>query len=96
MDANRFDALAKDVAGQKSRRRMLAGLLGLAGGIAVSAVSTGDAGAARRGYSGPKFTATSMCAPVGDPCASAENCCSLCCVSGGGGPAQCVPEGTCI
>lgn len=96
MDAERFDAVVKDLAGRPSRRRVLAGLLGIAGGAVGLTVASREADAARRGFTGPKLWSASTCAPVGDPCASAENCCSLCCVSGGGGPAQCVERGTCF
>jgi hypothetical protein len=51
MDDFRFDELTKRLGG--SRRRFLKQVAGLGGAAAVSHLATGDAEAARRGYSGP-------------------------------------------
>lgn len=79
MHDDRFDEVAKHLALGRSRRAVLAGLLGL-GGMAASAFVAGSAEAARRGYSGP-FKPT----PVvpGDHCPSGTECQDgICCQPG--------------
>jgi hypothetical protein len=53
MDDRRFDELARRLGG--SRRRFLKQVVGLGGAAAVGSLAIDDAGAARRGYSGPRF-----------------------------------------
>jgi hypothetical protein len=53
MQARRFDALTRALAGRTNRRVVFKGLLGLGGLGAVGSVLRDDAGAARRGFSGP-------------------------------------------
>lgn len=96
MDAKRFDAVTKAVATRSSRRTVLAGIGAITGGSIGRALGIDDARAARRGFIKPVLTGSAACAPVGDPCASAVNCCSLCCISGGEGPGQCVERGSCL
>ena len=95
MNADRFDVVVKDLAGRRSRRRVLAGLIGIAGGAAGLAAASDGANAARRGSRDrgsdrhPRARRWAIRARL------RKNCCSLCCISGGDGPAQCVERGSC-
>ena len=55
MDDSRFDALAKSLVTSGSRRRMLRSFAGLSAAVGLSAALHDPAGAARRGFSGPRF-----------------------------------------
>ncbi len=80
----RFDAIARNLASGTSRRALLGGLLGL-GGLAVGGLNLHHAGAARRGFSGPRFPPRDC---SGDVCEPATQCSSdydcggdiVCCV----------------
>jgi hypothetical protein len=52
MHDDRFDAVTRNLARGRSRRAVVAGLLGL-GGVAASALVAGPVEAARRGFAGP-------------------------------------------
>lgn len=93
MDANRFDMLVKTAAMRSTRRRMLAGILMLTGGVLLA----DDTSAARRGFSGPKVslpTPTPVCDADGTSCVTGAQCCSGCCLSDGG-PFVCSSDPVC-
>ena len=54
MEAGKFDRWAVSLAGQRSRREVLKGILGLAAAASAGAVAVEGAEAARRGFSGPR------------------------------------------
>lgn len=54
MEDRTFDAITKELARGRSRRALLKGLLGIGGAAITTTVFDATAGAARRGYSGPK------------------------------------------
>lgn len=89
MDDRRFDMLARSLASGMNRRTMLKGVLGLGTGAVVgSAAMAGDAEAARRGYSGPRF-------PTLPPGPCTPRCDGTTCGSDGcGGTCSC-PEQSC-
>jgi hypothetical protein len=109
MESDRFAALTRTLAHAASRRSALKGFLGL-GMAAIGAASlTPGAGAARRGFSGPKLPTpdTCSCPPnhvcVGGVCFQLciECPCGTCSVIPGGGPNLCVEgfyatEGSCV
>lgn len=80
MHDDRFDEVVRQLAQGRSRRAMLAGMLGL-GGVAASALVSAPADAARRGFAGP-FKPR----PVvpSDHCPSGTDCQDgICCQQGG-------------
>lgn len=96
MEDRQFDSFTKAVASRSNRRRLLTSMLGLSAGVAVTAIASDSTEAARRGFAGPLAPKPpSMCNPVGDPCSGASDCCSGCCVSGGGAPFVCADESVC-
>ena len=98
MNGRHFDSLTKSVATRTNRRSLLAGLLGISAGIAVTAVAPDSADAARRGFSGPRFppfTPTTICLEDGSSCGDGAICCSACCVSAGGGEPFCAGAEIC-
>jgi hypothetical protein len=96
MDDRRFDSFVKTVATRSNRRRLLTGMLGLGAGAVVASIATDSTEAARRGFAGPTLpTPPAMCTSDGDPCSDGSECCSHCCVSGGGAPFVCVAEDIC-
>ena len=104
MDSNRFDALARALGRERSRRSALKAILGLGGTAAVGTILFSDTDAARRGYSGaptdiptiapfptqaqPSPTATVSCA--GALCA--DGCCDGQCTATG----ACCPTGSTV
>jgi len=71
MDAARFDQISRGLAARLSRRRLLAGILGAAGG--AGAFTAPGVGAASR-----------TCRRVGDKCVRSSQCCSDYCQLGSG------------
>ena len=72
MDNRRFDELTRVLALGHTRRTVVRGMLGLGVGALGSAVWTGGADAARRGFSGPRLPTPPPCSGglCGDPCES--------------------------
>ena len=97
MHDNRFDEVAKNLARGRSRRAVVAGLLGL-GGVAASALVAGPAEAARRGFAGP-FKPTPV-DPGGNYCEAQTTCIDgICCDPDGsfceGSGEQCTTTSDC-
>lgn len=79
MDDRRFDSVTRTFAQNRSRRTLLKGLLGIGGVTATTAVMRlHDAGAARRGYSGPSFPVKPTPTPPISDCDGLE-CSGQCC-----------------
>jgi hypothetical protein len=98
MDADRFDTLVKTFGARSSRRRVLTGALGLAGGVLGGTLAMDGTSAARRGFAGPGrgMLPVPSCEGVGDSCGGLLECCSGCCVSAGGAPPVCVEQTICL
>lgn len=78
MDDRRFDSLARSLADGPSRRTLLKSMLGIAGAaIAGSAMTSNDAQAARRGFSGPKVPTPCVPNCAGSQCGS-DGCGGTC------------------
>lgn len=97
MHDERFDNAVKGLARGRSRRSVMAGLLGL-GGVAASALVAGPAEAARRGFAGP-FKSTPFV--PSDHCPSGTECQNgICCAPDGsfcaGSGANCSATNTCV
>lgn len=84
MDDRRFDTIARNLASATSRRALLRGFLGL-GGVAAAGIDLHHAGAARRGFGGPRFLPSTQCSSdydcggdivccVGDCCTAGQSC----------------------
>lgn len=88
MDDRDFDSIAKRAAGGSSRRTLLKALFGIGAVTATGAVVHGQADAARRGFSGPKFpwdptpTPIPVCLEDGEYCDLSDQnaCCSQKCI----------------
>ncbi|TXG86767.1 MAG: twin-arginine translocation signal domain-containing protein [Thermomicrobiales bacterium] len=94
MDDRRFDQFTRSIAGATSRRGFLGRLLGVAGATgALVALAPGDANAARRGYSGPKFPKPTPdpdpCQGLTGPCTANAQCCQGFCEQGLGSGGTC-------
>lgn len=78
MDATKFDRFAESMAGKRTRRDLVTGILGLAAAASAGAVVVDGADAARRGFSGPSLpgTAPGPCTPTcpEDSCGIPDGC----------------------
>ena len=95
MDDRKFDTIARNLAAGTSRRALLAGLLGL-GGIAAGGIDLHHAGAARRGFSGPRFPPRDCSGELCEPstqCSDDYDCPggAVCCVGD-----CCTPGQSCV
>ena len=90
MEDRRFDQLTRSLAHSTNRRDLMRRLLGvgIAAGGAV-ALNADQAGAARRGYSGPPPPQPEPCRAAGTFCAANAQCCTNFCAPNSG------PGGTC-
>lgn len=90
--ATKFDRLAMTVAGKRTRRDVLKGIVGLAAAASVGAVVVDGAEAARRGFSGPPVPGKTPPAPCIPDCS--EDICEL--SDGCGGTCVCQGTDTCV
>lgn len=95
MDDRKFDTIARNLATGTSRRSLLAGLLGL-GGLAAGGLDVQHAGAARRGFSGPRLPPSGCRGDLCEPstqCSDDYDCAggAICCVGD-----CCTPGQSCV
>lgn len=74
MDAKTFDRLAIKLAGKRSRRDVLKGIVGLTAAASVGTVAADSTEAARRGFGGPQLPGTTPPAPCTPSCGEQEFC----------------------
>jgi hypothetical protein len=85
MDGDRIDAIARRLAGLRSRRAVLAAAVG--GVLATAGLA---------GSGGDRTTAAPGCRPAGSPCEGNQQCCAglVCAATGPGAPRRCTPAPT--
>jgi len=94
MDDRTFDALTRTLSQGGSRRKLLKGLLGFGGAVAVTGTVLGDdANAARRGFAGPTFPTPPPCQPSCDGLSCGDDGCGGACACGEG--RTCLSNGSC-
>src|SRR5687768_13570331 len=89
MDDHSFDRLARRLGQSDSRRSVVKSLLGIGAVTATAVVAHSPVGAARRGFTGPKFPCTPNC----DGLNCGSNGCGGTCACAAG--RICLPNGTC-
>ena len=93
MDEQRFDVLAKSIAGKTGRRTFLKGMLGMGAGITAGALSFQAVGAARTGTNVMVASPPCVRSCGLDSCGMADGCGGICTICPGG--LTCLENGMC-